>query len=132
MELPNDYGFVTTFFTRNQYLALVFRWNYVFIIFYRKLKDVFFLHWLKLLLWIQKRERQRESKILAKKDHFRPLLKLTSVGNAKSVESTEANQLGEKAFSFGSAIFFPMLIGTKFELEVANISVSADDNLLVF
>ena len=34
-----------------------------------------------------------ESKILANKDHFSPLLNLTSAENAKSVESKEANHL---------------------------------------
>ena len=138
MELTSDYGFVTTLFTRNQYLALLFRWNYIFIIFYQKLKDVSILLWLELLLWIQERERERErereSKILAKKDHFRSLLKLTSVENAKSEESKEVNHLADKTFSFvniESVICFPMPIGTKFELEVAKICISADDNLLV-
>ena len=134
MELPNDYGFVTTFFIRNQYLANVFRWNYVFIIFYQKLKDVFLLHWLELLLWIQKRETERDSKILTKKDNFRPILKLTSFEKAKSVVSKEANHLANSSIPFvniGSVICFPMPIGTKVELEIAKISVSADDNLLV-
>ena len=81
-----------------------------------------------------KRERQSESKTLTKKDHFRPLLKLTSFENAKSVVSKEANHLANNTFSFvniGSVICFPMPIGTKVELEIAKISVSADDNLLV-
>ena len=82
----------------------------------------------------KERERQRESKILTKKDHYRPLLKLTSFENAKSVVSKEANHLANNTFSFvniGSVICFPMPIGTKVELEIAKISVSADDNLLV-
>ena len=76
----------------------------------------------------------RQSKILAKKDHFRPLLKLTSLENAKSEEPKEANHLADKTFSFvniGSVICFPMPFGTKFEFEIAKISVAADDNLLV-
>ena len=83
---------------------------------------------------LNSRERERESKILAKKDHFRSLLKLTSVENAKSEESKEVNHLADKTFSFvniGSVICFPIPIGTKFELEVAKICISADDNLLV-
>ena len=137
MKLPNDYGFVTTFVTRNQYLALVFRWNYVLIIFYKKLKDIFLLQWLGVLHWIRtikyKIEREREQNI-SKKCHFNPLLQITSFENAKSVESKVANHLADKTFSFaniGSVICFPMPICTKFELEVAKISVSADDNLLV-
>ena len=140
MELTSDYGFATTLFTRNQYLALLFRWNYFFIIFYQKLKNVSILLWLELLLWIQKgerereRERERESKILGKKDHFRSLSKLTSVENAKSEESKEINHFTNKTFSFvniGSVVCFPMPISTKFELEVAKICISVDDNLLV-
>ena len=80
------------------------------------------------------KEREKESKILAKKGHFRPLLKLTSLENVKSEEPKEANHLADKTFSFvniGSVICFPMPIGTKFELKVAKTSVSADDNLLV-
>ena len=42
---------------------------------------------------LNSKERERESKILANKDHFSPLLNLTSVENAKSVESKEANHL---------------------------------------
>ena len=79
-------------------------------------------------------ERERESKILTKKDHFRPLLRLTSFENAKSVVSKEANLLANNTFSFvniGSVICFPMPIGTKVGLEIAKISVSANDNLLV-
>ena len=82
----------------------------------------------------KERERDRESKILTKKDHFRPLLKLTSFENAKSVVSKEANHLANNTFSFvniGSVICFPMPTGTKVGLEIAKISVSADDNLLV-
>ena len=134
MELTSDYGFATTLFTRNQYLALLFRWNYFFIIFYQKLKNVSILLWLELLLWIQKGGRERESKILAKKDHFRSLLKLTSVENAKSEESKEINHFADKTFSFvniGSVVCFPMPISTKFEFEVAKICISVDDNLLV-
>ena len=84
----------------------------------------------------RKRERERESKISAKEDHFIPLFKVTSVEPAKSVESKEANNhLADKTFSFvntGSVIFFPMPTGTKFDLENAKISVSPDNNLLVF
>ena len=82
----------------------------------------------------REREREREREILAKKDHFRPLLKLTSLENVKSEEPKEANHLADKTFSFvniGSVICFPMPIGPKFELKVAKTSVSADDNLLV-
>ena len=78
--------------------------------------------------------KERQSKILAKKDHFRPLLKLTSLENAKSEEPKEANHLADKTFSFvniGSVICFPMPFSTKFEFEIAKTSVSADDNLLV-
>ena len=78
--------------------------------------------------------KERQSKILAKKDHFRPLLTLTSLENAKSEEPKEANHLADKTFSFvniGSVICFSMPFGTKFEFEIAKTSVSADDNLLV-
>ena len=35
---------------------------------------------------LNSKERERQSKLLAKKDNFRPLLKLTSLENAKSEE----------------------------------------------
>ena len=82
----------------------------------------------------REREGERESKILGKKDHFRSLSKLTSVENAKSEESKEINHFTNKTFSFvniGSVVCFPMPISTKFELEVAKICISVDDNLLV-
>ena len=82
----------------------------------------------------RERERERQSKILAKKDHFRSLLKLTSVENAKSEESKEINHFADKTFSLvniGSLVCFPMPISTKFEFEVAKICISVDDNLLV-
>ena len=83
----------------------------------------------------RQRQRQRQTKISAKEDHFIPLFKVPSVETAKSVESKEANHLVDKTFSFvntGSVICFPMPIGTKFDLEVAKISVSADNDLFVF
>ena len=134
LQMPND-CFAATFFTRNQYLALVVQMElnfyYLFIIFYHllELKDVFLLHWLELLLWIRTIKHKRDQNI-SKKDHFNLPSKLTSPEYEKSVESKEANHLADKTFSLvniGSVICFPMSIGTKFELEV----VSADDNLLV-
>ena len=82
---------------------------------------------------LNSKEREREGKILAKKDHFRPLLKLTSLENVKLEEPEEANHLADKTFSFvtGSVICFAMPIGTIFELEVAKMYISADDNFLV-
>ena len=110
--MPNDYGFVTTFFYKKSIFSSCFQTGAVTL-----------------------NSKERESEILAKNYHFWPSLNLTSLELAKSEEPKQANHLAVETFSFvdiGSVICFPMSIGTKFELEVAKISVSADDNFLVF
>ena len=71
-------------------------------------------------------KRDREQNISKKKIILG--LYLTSLKTLKSEEPKEANHLADQTFLFvniGSVICFPMPIGTKFELEVAKISVSA-------
>ena len=90
------------------------------------MKDIFHLHWLELLVWVQAIKHKREQNI-SKKDHFSPPLRLTFAEKAKSVQLKYANHLADKTFLFvniGSVICFPMPIGKNWASSCKNLCFS--------